>query len=98
MKMNFNVIIRIVFAIVIVYFTFNVIRIIYDVNEAEKEIEEFSEQLDAVEERVSKLKYKYESPVDESYLERIAKENGYHFPDEIVFYNNYNSGKSSPAS
>lgn len=95
MKMNFNVFIRIAFVIVIVYFMFNVVRIIYDVNEAEKEIEEFSEQLDAVEERVAKLKYRYESPVDESYLEKIAKENGYHSPDEVVFYNNYHSGKNS---
>ena len=38
MKMNFNVFIRIAFVIVIVYFMFNVVRIIYDVNEAEKEI------------------------------------------------------------
>ncbi len=93
MKKNFNVFIRVAFTLVIIYFMFNVIRIIYDVNQFEKEKEEISEQLDSIEEKVSKLKYRYEMPVDEKYLERVAKENGYHFPDEIVFYNNYNNGK-----
>jgi len=94
MKKNFNVFIRIAFTIVIVYFMFNVVRIIYDVNEFEKEKEEISEELDIIEEKVSKLKYRYETPIDENYLEKVAKENGYHSPDEVVFYNNYNnSGK-----
>ncbi len=93
MKKNFNVFIRISFTLVIVYFMFNVVRIIYDVNEFEKEKEEISEKLDAIEEKVAKLKHDYEAPIDENYLERIAKENGYHSPDELVFYNNYNNGE-----
>ncbi len=92
MKITFNVFIRIAFAIVIVYFTLNVVRIIYEVNEAQREMEEFSEDLEVIEEKVAKLKYRYEMPVDESYLEKVAKENGYHSPDEVVFYNNYNNG------
>ena len=94
MKRNFKVFIRIAFTLVIVYFMFNVIRIIYDVNEFEKDKEEISDDLAAVEEKVAKLKYRYEMPIDEEYLERIAKENGYHMPDETVFYNNYNNGKN----
>ena len=89
MKKNFNVIIRAVFTVVIIYFLFNVVRVIYDVNQVEKEAEEISKELETVEERVSKLKYRYDLPVDESYLEKIARENGYYFPDEIIFYNNF---------
>lgn len=92
MKKNFNVFIRIAFILVLVYFTGNIIRIIYDVNQIEKEKEEISEEFDYVEEKVSKLKHRYEMDVDDEYLKRIAKENGYYFPDETVFYNNYNNG------
>ncbi len=89
MKKNYNIIIRIAFTLVIVYFFFNILRIIYDVNEVEKEAEEISQALEQKEEKVAELKHRYEAPVDEEYLERIARENGYHYDDEIVFYNNY---------
>ncbi len=89
MKKNYNIIIRIAFTLVIVYFFFNILRIIYDVNEVEKEAEEVSQALEQKEEKVSALKHRYQSPVDKEYLERIARENGYHYDDEIVFYNNY---------
>ncbi len=93
MKKNFNVVIRIAFTLVIVYFMFNIIRIMYDVNELEKKSEEVSETVDALEEKVSKIKYRLDSPVDDDYMKRVAKENGYYSPDEVVFYNNYNKSK-----
>ncbi len=89
MKRNFNIIIRVVFTFVLAYFLFNSIRIIYDVNEAQKETEEVSEALEAEEEAVAKLKYRYEMPVDEEYITRVAKENNYYFPNEIIFFNNF---------
>ena len=88
MRKNFNVIIRIAFTVVIVYFMFNIIRVLYNFNELEKQAEEISEAVDALEERVAKNKYRLEEDVDEDYLRRVAKENGYYSPDETVFYNN----------
>ena len=89
MKKNYNIIIRIAFTLVIVYFFFNILRIIYDVNEVEKEAEEVSQALEQKEEKVAALIHKYQLPVDKEYVEKIARENGYHYDDEIVFYNNY---------
>lgn len=89
MKKNFNIIIRTVFTVVIIYFLLNSIRIIYDVKEVEKQANDVSQSLENAEEKVAKLKHRYEAPVDDEYMERVAKENGYHFPDEIIFYNNF---------
>lgn len=89
MKRNFNIIIRAAFAIAIVYFLFNAVRIIYDVNQVQKDVEEVSEKVDAKEEEVAKLKHRFETPVDDDYLERVAKENGLYYPDEIIFHNNF---------
>ena len=89
MKKNYNIIIRIAFTLVIVYFFFNILRIIYDVNEVEKEAEEVSQALEQKEEKVAALIHKYQLPVDKEYVEKIARENGYHYEDETVFYNNY---------
>ena len=38
--------------------------------------------------RVDELKYRLNSPIDDAYIERIAREKlGLYFPDEIVYFN-----------
>lgn len=41
--------------------------------------------------RVDKLKYRLNSPIDDAYVERIAREKlGLYFPDEIIYFNDIN--------
>ncbi len=38
--------------------------------------------------RVDELKYRLNSPIDDAYIERVAREKlGLYFPDEIVYFN-----------
>lgn len=58
-------------------------------NKLAREIEELEKKIDATEEQVADLQHDLDAPMDDSYVERYAKDNlDMNYPDETVYYNN----------
>lgn len=58
-------------------------------NKLAREIEELEKKIDAAEEQVADLQHDLDAPMDDSYVERYAKDNlDMNYPDETVYYNN----------
>ncbi len=52
-----------------------------------QEAEKLGQEKVALEERVEDMRYRLESPLDDDYVARVAREKlGLCFPDEIIFY------------
>ena len=58
-------------------------------NKLAREIGELEKKIDAAEEQVADLQHELDAPMDDSYVERYAKDHlDMNYPDETVYYNN----------
>lgn len=56
-------------------------------NQKKKEAEQLALELEEKQGRVDELKYRLSSPIDDAYVEKVAREKfGLHFPDEIIYF------------
>ena len=52
-----------------------------------KEAEKLAQEKAMLEEKIEKMRYRLDSPLDDEYIARVAREKlGLCFPDEIIFY------------
>ena len=59
-------------------------------NQLLQETEKLNEEITEKEEEVEELRYLIDSPVDDAYIIRVAREKlGLVFPDEEIFYNGF---------
>ena len=59
-------------------------------NQLRQETENLNEEISKVEDDVDELRYLIDSPVDDAYIIRVAREKlGLVFPEEEVFYNDF---------
>ena len=57
-------------------------------NQRLKETARLVLEREELEYRVDELKYRLESPIDDAYIEKVAREKlGLYFPDEIIYFN-----------
>lgn len=62
---------------------------VVEYNRLRQETDKLSEEIEEHENNASELRYLIESPMDDAYIARIARERlGLVFPDEEIFYNN----------
>lgn len=70
----------------IVYFLWSLMQY----NEAREKIEEKQEYIEELKNEKQRLKYMLDAPLDDEFKIRIAREKlGMCFPDEIIFYSDY---------
>ena len=56
-----------------------------------KEAEKLAQEKAMLEEKIEKMRYRLDSPLDDEYIARVAREKlGLCFPDEIIFYSDIN--------
>lgn len=56
-------------------------------NKLKKDIESYQKKLSELEYKVEEMKYRLSAPIDDSYVERVAREKlGLYFPDEVLYY------------
>ncbi len=59
-------------------------------NEAREKSQEKSEYIEDLKDEIQRLEYMLDAPLDDEFKIRIAREKlGMCFPDEIIFYGNY---------
>ncbi len=67
------------------------INSIMEYNEIGKEIEVAERNIEACEAEIGALEHEYAAPIDDKYIESVAKDKlGLVFPDEIIVYNDVN--------
>lgn len=81
-----SVFLALFFAFSVGYFLLNLMRY----NEAKEKAQELNAQLTELKNENQRLKYMLEAPLDDEFKIRIARDKlGMCFPDEIIFYSDY---------
>ncbi len=87
-KAKNNIAVTIAVIVIIVLSIYLLINLRVRVNEQLESIESFGKLLDEQREKVAKLQYELDRPIDDEYIIEIAREKlNYHLPNEIIFYN-----------
>ncbi len=80
--------IRAIVIFIIAAFVITVVVLTYATNNLKKEMNEAAEKLYEEKLKLSELEEKYNSEIDDEYIEQVAREHGYNKQDEVIFYNN----------
>ena len=85
---RFNFFVKLTIMVVICFCAVNIIRLRNDLNNLKEQEQNYIEEKARYEEEIHRLREEYESPMDDEYVMRIAREKlNYYLPDEIVFFN-----------
>ena len=93
-KAKTNTIIR--WAIVAILFLSAIVTAIniMQYNQKMQEAEQLEKEKEVLEEQVEQMRYRLDSPLDDDYVARVAREKlGLCYPDEIIFYGDVGNGK-----
>ena len=56
-------------------------------NKLKKDIESYQKKLSELEYKVEEMKYRLSAPIDDAYIERVAREKlGLYMPDDVIYY------------
>lgn len=80
--------IRTVVIFVIVALTIAIVVLTYSTNKLLKEKQEMENKLYEEQLKLDELENKFNSEVDDKYIEELAREHGYNKQNEVIFYNN----------
>lgn len=87
-RSNSNLIVKFAVLCIIVILIFAVIKIQTELNELKSKKAELVKQIEDVEDTIEEVTIRLDTPVNDEYIERAAREFlGYGKPGEIVFYN-----------
>ncbi len=84
-----NTVLRITVYCLLIVFLIAIVNLQISMNELEKTIGEQRDEIVKLEDDVAEYELLLEEEKDDAYYERRARLLGYHFRDEIVFYNDY---------
>ncbi len=80
--------IRTVVIFVIVALTIAIVVLTYSTNKLLKEKQEMENKLYEEQLKLDELESKFNSEVNDKYIEELAREHGYNKQNEVIFYNN----------
>ena len=83
-----SLIIRTAFTLIFIFLLVSVINLQVEMNELRKERDAKMEKVQQMQDSIDELELRLAEPVNDEYIERIARELGYKKPNEIIFRNN----------
>jgi cell division protein FtsB len=86
-QLRTNLVIRAAFAFIFIFLFVSVINLQVEMNDLRKERDTRIQQVQRVQDNVDELKLRIKTPVDDEFIERIAREHGYRKPNELIFVN-----------
>lgn len=87
-KVTRSFVVRCAALMFVVFCFFTIIRLQFKNNEIKSDIDGLNAQLEQAEENLAELKRRAEEPMDEEYIEEVAREElDLRYPDEFIFYN-----------
>ena len=83
-----NLIIRVAFTLIFIFLFVSVINLQVKLKDLRDQREELLETMEQRQDEIDKLELRIATPIDEEYIERVAREKlGYRMPNEVIFYN-----------
>lgn len=89
MERSKNLIIRITVYCLLIVFLIAIVNLQINMNELKDTIESQKKQIVVLEDDIAEYQILLAEEKDDAYYERRARQLGYHFRDEIIFYNEY---------
>lgn len=89
MRKTRNTVIRVAVYCLLGVFLFAIVNLQIRMNNAKETIEKQNKTITQLEDDVAKYNIQLSEEKDAAYYERRAREEGYHFANEIIFYNEY---------
>lgn len=82
-----NMVMKLAFVCVLGFLVFSVINLQFELKELRALKEEKEAQIQKIEDDITELTIRLNTPISDEYIERVAREQGYRMPNEIIFYN-----------
>lgn len=89
MKKTRNSAVRITVYCLLVVFVIAIINLQINMNELNTTIEEQDEEIKGLRDDIAAYEIRLTEEKNDDYYERLARSWGYHYPDEIIFINDY---------
>ncbi len=86
-KIRTNLVIRAAFAFIFIFLFVSVINLQVEMNDLRKERDARAEQVQLIQDEIDELELRIATPVDDEFIERIARQHGYRKPNELIFVN-----------
>ena len=86
--MRANLIIRTAFICICIFLFVSVINLQVQMNDLRAERDKLVESVLDKQDEIDELELRIAQPVNEEFIERVARERGYRKPNEIIFKNN----------
>jgi cell division protein FtsB len=83
-----NLIIRTAFTLIFIFLLVSVINLQVEMNELRKDRDARLEQVQQLQDSIDELELRIAEPIDDEYIERVARELGYRKPNEVIYRNN----------
>ena len=83
-----NLIFRIAFILIFIFLFVSVINMQMTMRDLRVERDARAAKLQDVQDRIDELNLRIDTPIDDEFIERVAREIGYRKPNEIIFVNN----------
>lgn len=80
-----NLIIRAAFVFIFIFLFVSVINLQVTMNDLRAERDALVEKMEQKQDEIDELELRINTPVDEEFIERIARERGFKKPNEIIF-------------
>ena len=88
MRTGSNFFLKIAMALFIVFAIVLIVQLQLEFNTLREDKEAIVEEIRLRREEIAELRYELELPLDDEYIQRVARKRlKYHLPDAIVFYN-----------
>lgn len=86
-KNRSNAVTKAAFVCVLVFLVVWVIDLQMQIKEKSEEKAQIEAEVQQLEDDINELTIRLNTPISDEYIERVARENGFRMPNEIVFYN-----------
>lgn len=82
-----NMVMKLAFVFVLAFLVVSVINLQVELKELRALKEEKETRIQTLEDDITELTIRLNTPISDEYIERVAREQGYRMPNEIIFYN-----------
>lgn len=89
MERTRNTVIRVTVYCLLIVFLIAIVNLQISMNELEETIDDQKKEIVTLEDDIAEYEMLLAEEKDDAYYERRARQMGYHFRDEIIFYNDY---------
>lgn len=86
--MRANLIIRAAFIFIFIFLFVSVINLQVQMNDLRAQRDALVEAVQDKQDEIDELELRIATPIDDEFIERVARERGYRKPNEIIFKNN----------